>query len=153
MPAALCRGIEADGMAKRASRFDWTGLVRPRMVSKRPIRPPTGASPLGQQRDHEARPSSASMAASWARRLSNGGWVEKRVERLTPLLAMAGGKKKALKLSADRRSRVGTRDISPVTLTSAEASAEGRPVRSAPDRSAASSRYRDSAMVSRKLIA
>ena len=32
------------------------------------------------------------------------------------------------------------RDISPVTLTSAEASAEGRPVSRAPDRSAASSR-------------
>src|SRR5664280_1321961 len=37
IPAALCRVIEADGRAKSASRFDWTGLVRPRMVSNNPI--------------------------------------------------------------------------------------------------------------------
>ena len=49
------------------------------------------------------------------------------MERLTPLLAMAGVKKKALKLSDARRSRVGIRDISPVTFTSADASADGRP--------------------------
>ena len=80
------------------------------------------------------------MRDSWASRLSSDGCVEKSVDRLTPFLAMAGVKKKALKLSADLRSRVGMRDISPVTFTSAEARAEGRPVRRAPDRSAASSR-------------
>ena len=53
---------------------------------------------------------------------------------------MAGVKKKALKCSAERRSRVGMRAISPVTFTSAEASSDGRPIRMAPERSAASSR-------------
>ena len=43
--------------------------------------------------------------------------------------------------------------MSPVTFTSALASAEGCPVSSAPDRSADSSRYRDSSRISRKLIA
>ena len=43
--------------------------------------------------------------------------------------------------------------MSPVTLTSALASADGWPVSSAPDRSADSSRYRDSSRISRKLIA
>ena len=52
----------------------------------------------------------------------------------------AGVKKKALNASARRRSRVGIRDISPVTFTSAEASTDGRPMSMAPERSAASSR-------------
>ena len=64
--------------------------------------------------------------------------------------AIAGAKKNALNGSAWRRSRVGIRAISPLTFVSAEASAEGRPVRIAPDRSADSSRYRDSARVSKK---
>jgi len=46
------------------------------------------------------------------------GWVENNVERLMPL-ANAGAKKKALKSSAARDRAAGTRDISPVTLTSA----------------------------------
>lgn len=45
------------------------------------------------------------------------------------------------------------RAISPETLVSAAASADGRPVSSAAARSAASSRYRDSARISRKLSA
>ena len=52
-----------------------------------------------------------------------------------------------------RRSFVGIRAMSPETFVSAEASAEGRPVSSAAARSAASSRYRDSALISRKLSA
>ncbi|GGX62324.1 hypothetical protein GCM10010510_03400 [Streptomyces anandii JCM 4720] len=43
--------------------------------------------------------------------------------------------------------------MSPETLVSADASAEGRPVSRAAARSAASSRYRDRARISRKLIA
>ena len=43
--------------------------------------------------------------------------------------------------------------MSPVTLTSADFSALGRPVSSAPLRSADSSRYRDSSLISRKLTA
>ena len=44
-------------------------------------------------------------------------------------------------------------DIDPLTFCSALASADGCPVSSAPARSAASSRYRDSSRISRKLIA
>ena len=62
-----------------------------------------------------------------------------RVEKLKPG-ARAGAKKKALRGSAARRSRVGIRPMSPVILTRAEASSEGRPMRIAPDRSADSSR-------------
>ena len=61
-------------------------------------------------------------------------------------------KKKALNGSAWRRSRVGMRPISPVILTSADASSDGRPIRMAPERSAASS-VTERARVSRKLIA
>ena len=44
------------------------------------------------RRDHEGLPNSASILASWARRWSKEGCVEKMVDRLTPLLAMAGVK-------------------------------------------------------------
>ena len=37
IPAALCKVIEAEGRAKSASRSDWTGFVRPRMVLSNPI--------------------------------------------------------------------------------------------------------------------
>jgi hypothetical protein len=47
---------------------------------------------------HEGLPNSASIRLSWSRRFSSEGWVEKMVDRLTPFLAMAGVKKKALKL-------------------------------------------------------
>ena len=60
---------------------------------------------------------------------------------LTPRpLANAGAKKNALNGSAARRSFVGILAMSPDTLVSALASAEGRPVRTAAERSAASSR-------------
>ncbi len=74
------------------------------------------------------------------------------VERLRPL-PRVGAKKKALKVSAVRRSRIGIRAIWSLTLTSAEARAEGRPVSWAAARSAASSRYRDRVRISTKLIA
>ncbi len=106
MPAALCRVMEADGRAKRASRLDWTGLVLPIRELNSPISAPgspvvvtpvaarsdgpSGATGEGQ--DHEGRPSSASILDSWARRWSRLGWVENKVERLTPFLAMAGVK-------------------------------------------------------------
>ena len=66
---------------------------------------------------------------------------------------MAGVKKKALNGSAWRRSRDGMRPISPVILTRAAASTDGRPIRMAPERSAASSRYRERARVRTKLMA
>ena len=66
---------------------------------------------------------------------------------------MAGAKKNAFSGCAVRRSLVGIRPMSPVTLTSADASLLGWPVSSAPLRSADSSRYRDSSLISRKLMA
>lgn len=75
--------------------------------------------------------------------------MENSDETLKPL-PNAGVKKNALNACADRRSLVGIRAISPVTFVSALASADGRPVSSAAARSADSSRYRDSARVSRK---
>jgi hypothetical protein len=89
------------------------------------------------------------MFASWSRRRSSGGWVANSVEKLKPLRVSAGTRKKALNASAWRRSRVGIRAISPLIFVSADASADGRPVSSADERSAASSRYRDNARVSR----
>ena len=61
----------------------------------------------------------------------------------------AGAKKNALNGSASRRSRVGIRDISPLIFCRADARAEGAPIRIAPERSAESSRYRESARISR----
>ena len=80
-----------------------------------------------------------SSSASCARRRSSDGWVENNDEIENPG-ASAGVKKKALKASADRRSRVGICPMDPVTLTSAEASVAGAPVMTAAPRSADSSR-------------
>ena len=66
---------------------------------------------------------------------------------------IAGAKKNAFMGFAVRRSLFGILDICPLTLTSALFSALGWPVSSAPLRSAASSRYRDSSRMSRKLTA
>ncbi len=90
--------MEAEGSANSASRSDWTGLVRPRMVLSSPISARRRINGCGSpamspnRRDHEGLPNSASILASWARRWSKEGWVEKMVDRLTPLLAMAGVK-------------------------------------------------------------
>ena len=70
-----------------------------------------------------------------------------------PLRCIAGAKKNAFSGCAVRRSLVGIRPMSPVTLISAAYSALGWPVSSAPLRSADSSRYRDSSRISTKLTA
>ncbi len=70
-----------------------------------------------------------------------------------PFSFTAGAKKNAFSGSTWRRSLVGICDIEPLTFCSADISALGCPVSSAPLRSAASSRYRDSILISRKLIA
>jgi hypothetical protein len=76
-------------------------------------------------------------------RFSIGGCVANRPP--TP----AGKMKKALSSLAARRSFCGRRARPPEIYTSARASALGRPVMSAAPRSAANSRYRDSACMSR----
>ena len=110
-----------------------TGLVRPSSVSSSPMRFPSygGSDPRW--------PSSTLIFASCASRFSSDGWVENSDEIDMPL-ASAGVKKNALNGSALRRSRVGMRAMSPVTFCSADASADGRPVSNAPERSADSSR-------------
>src|ERR1022692_5220307 len=52
IPAALWRVIEADGNANSASRFDWTGLLRPSRDANNPISEP-GSS--GNRPVHRAR--------------------------------------------------------------------------------------------------
>src|SRR5206468_12914546 len=104
-------------------------------VGLRRLRPPEDRiDPL-----HAWWPIWRSSSASWARRCSSVGWVENSDEIEKPGAA-AGVKKKALKGSAARRSRVGICPMAPVTLTSAEASVAGAPVMIAAPRSADSSR-------------
>ena len=131
-PVAACNVTAADGNANSSSRSGFgTGLVRPRIVSKQD---PSCAP--AQRRVDRARPRSSPAAS---RRFSRRVGGEQRGEADT-VRATAGVKKNALNGSTLRRSRVGIRAMSPVTFFSADASTDGRPVRIAPDRSAASSR-------------
>src|SRR5690606_13401616 len=64
-------------------------------------------------RSYTPRPSCAEMAASCSSLRSRGGWVDSSDARLAPP-DRAGTKKKALKGSASRRSRVGILAMSPL---------------------------------------
>src|SRR5271166_5986189 len=100
------------------------------------------------------RPSCCCTLSSSASLRSRLGWVENTVDRLALAFSfIAGAKKNAFSGSAARRSWVGILFICVLTLTSALFSALGWPVSSAPLRSADSSRYRESILISRKLTA
>ena len=77
----------------------------------------------------------------------SGGWVLAR-RPTNPF--ETGIIKKAFISACSRRSSLGTRSIRPEMVASAEASADGRPVMVAAPRSAANSRYRDSARMRKK---
>ena len=124
VPADASRVMAAPVTPNRASSFGCFGLLRPSRASR-------NFTPAGR--------AAASSWASCSRRRSRGGWVANSDEKLNPG-ASAGAKKKAFSGSAARRSRVGIRPMSPVILTRAEASSDGRPIRIAPARSADSSR-------------
>ena len=76
-PIAASSVMAAVGSENSASRFGWTGLVRPSRVSRKP----TGY-----------RPSWSEISDSCCSRRSSEGCVEKTVDRLTVSLLSAGAK-------------------------------------------------------------
>ena len=119
----------AVGRAKRLSSLGAAGFVRPKIASRSPT--------------SRSSPSPAGSAGRGGPRATGGS--RRGVAAVLP--ASAGAKKKAFIPSALRRSVRGIRPMSPVTWTRALASTLGLPMRIAPERSAASSRYRDRAIV------
>src|SRR6516165_793327 len=119
-----------------------------------------GPAQQGVQETHSLRPYWPWLSWRWTLSSSSSlrsrlGWVEKMVDSVAALAfrCAAGAKKNAFSGSAVRRSLVGILLMPWLTLISALFSALGWPVSSAPLRSAASSRYRDSSRISRKLTA